>query len=204
MYGFCCLLRLKGIQMDLAAAVLPLLSNPCGKPLLAECWPLLNTDAAKQNHQWLVIVVMVVDAALKQGGMEIAAGAVTASAGSGLSSSGISSVTSSNVSLAEVYAAVKEHVRLAARVPQLGGWEKWQLSSAVGELQGVGFGEKGLVAGPPAPDVAALSPEEQQQAMADWEAKKQELLEMVRTEHLSHFDVLSTCLLCISLLWCCT
>ena len=169
----CC--RVRGSQADLAAAVLPLLSNPSGKPLLADCWPLLNTETAKQSQQWLPIVVMVAEAALLQGGREVAAGAIAASPSAG----GAAASSGGGVTLADVYSAVKEHVRLAARVPQLKGWEKWQLSSALAEVQGVGFGEKGLAHAPPAPDVAAMTPEEQQQAMADWETQKQQSLETV-------------------------
>jgi len=134
--------------------VLPLAATH-GDPLGA-CWPLLTADAARQHPEWVPLACQVVKAALL-----------------------LDPAAASSSRVQEAYAAIKQQVALAARVPQLTGgpaWEKWQLSEAAEAMQEVVLAPEEEE---PAPDVAGLEGEAAQQALSAWEERKAERLSQV-------------------------
>jgi hypothetical protein len=86
---------------------------------------------------------------------------------------------------AELVAAVKQHVRLAARRPQFLDWKldpKWSADAAAAALQAQGFvlGDQGTAGEPDAPQLEAdVSAEDRATAMVNWEQQKTELLTQV-------------------------
>lgn len=186
---------------DLAAQVLSRLSKP---DALATCWPLLAPEAAHSHPRWLQLCVLVMQAAAKQYGhvlvlaMPPACGAneVGCSIGIGIGSTVEAAADCKAVhspavqaaaaaAAAELVAAVKQHVRLAARRPQFVDWKlglKWGVDAAAAALQAQGFalGDQGTAAEPAAPQLAADAfAEERAAAMASWEQQKADLLSTV-------------------------
>jgi hypothetical protein len=188
---------------DLAAQVLSRLSKP---DALATCWPLLAPEAANNHARWLQLCVLVMQAAAKQYGHVLllamppaaAASQTSCSIGAGVGSISEAAaefkavhspaVQAAAAAAAELVAAVKQHVRLAARRPHFLDWKlgpSWSVDAAAAALQAQGFvlGDQGTAAEPAAPQLAAgASTEDRAAAMAGWEQRKADLLTKVSFE----------------------
>eukprot|EP00775_Hariotina_reticulata_P005829 gene5829-6070_t len=130
---------------DLPAQVLSKLNQP---DLLPRVWALLSSQAARKDHRWLPLCVLVLEAAAQQYGAALLLAMPPSQSdglGAGLSSALVSGQGSSSPVLltaaslaAEIIAAVNQHVRLSARKPQLLDWginPKWTVKGAVAALQ---------------------------------------------------------------------
>lgn len=181
--------------LDLPGQVLAKLNHP---DALANCWPLLSGDAACSHMRWLPLCVMVLEAAAKQHGKALllamstskTAGPLGVNLGLGLAAdtlaalkiSGGPKLLAAAAAASELVVAVTQHVRLAARVPQLLEWSTdpcWTVEAADAALASSGYvlGAQGTAAEPRAPQFPPGIPEvDRAAAVAKWEQEKADLL----------------------------
>jgi hypothetical protein len=186
---------------DLATQVLSRLNKP---DALTACWLLLAPDAAHSHPRWLQLCVLVMQAAAKQYGhvlvlaMPPARGANEAGCSIGIGIGSIAeaaadskavhspAVQAAAAAAAELVAAVKQHFRLAARMPQFVDWKlepKWSVDAAAAALQGFVLGDQGTAAEPAAPQFPSdASAEERAAALQSWEQQKTDLLFVVGSQ----------------------
>jgi hypothetical protein len=178
--------------LDLAAAVLPKLHQPHA---LTTCWPLLSAASAQAHSRWLPLCVLVMQAAASQHGaallLAMQPGAAAAAHLLGVDGAAAAAavglalppaLTAAASAAAELLAAVKQHVRLAARRPQMLQWPtqpKWTVQDAAAELAAQGFelGAQGTAAALLPPQLPAdATPEARAAAMGAWQQHNSELL----------------------------
>lgn len=167
---------------------------------LANCWPLLVPEGVSGNTHWLPLCVMVMEAAIKQHGPALmlamstnkVSGLQDLTLGLGLAADELAPFDISSgarllaaaATASELVSAVKHHVRLAARVPQLLEWATnpcWTVEAADAALAASGYvlGAQGTAAEPAAPQFTAGEAEvDKAAALALWE-QKSELLAKV-------------------------
>eukprot|EP00878_Enallax_costatus_P013374 GHUV01013984.1.p1 GENE.GHUV01013984.1~~GHUV01013984.1.p1 ORF type:complete len:359 (+),score=140.18 GHUV01013984.1:1307-2383(+) len=184
---------------DLPAQVLPKLNQPNA---LANCWPVLSSEAARSHPRWLEMCILLMDAAARQHGstlllsmsMSRAAGLQGYNLGLGLTAETLAELKvhsspgllAAAATASELVAAVVQQVRLVARMPQLLEWAtdpKWTVASADAALQASGFvlGAQGTALEPPLPDFAAgVTDDEKAAALAAWERSKPDHLSKER------------------------
>lgn len=182
---------------DLTAQILPRLQQ---SHALSTCWPLLAAPGAQNHPQWLQLCVILMHTAARQHGAGLLLAAPSCSLGPASGSLGVPAdavrahvpALSASPQLSTAAAAavdllhcVKQHVRMAARVPQLTCWPcepRWSVQQAAAELQASGFvlGDKGTEAAPPQPETPASMPAETKAAVvAAYQQHCHELLSKV-------------------------
>jgi hypothetical protein len=193
----------------MVAQVLPRLQQPHA---LTTCWPLLAAPPAQSHPKWLPLCVLLMQAAAKQHGYALwlsLPAADKANSNSGSTPDSASSVlvgvpadslpeaarpaaaaqlASAVAAASELLQAVKQHVRMAARRPQMLAWPsspKWTVDAAAAALESEGFvpGDQGTTAAGPQPEApagtTAAAKAEAAAATAAWQRETAELANRV-------------------------
>lgn len=186
---------------DLVAQVLPKLLKP---DALMQCWPLLSASAAQSHPKWLQLCVLVMQAAAQQHGfalwLSLPAGDKCGGAAAEHQPVGVHADSLPDAARAacrpqlgaaaaaavELLQAVKLHVRMSARTPQLVCWTstpKWSFDGGAAALEAEGFvlGDQGTAAPPPQPELpAGATADAKAAAAAGWQQQTANLAAQVR------------------------
>lgn len=131
-------------------------------------------DAAARQHGAILLLAMSTSKAAGLQGLNLGLG-LNGETMAELKVNNSPALLSAAATVSQLIAAVTQHVRLAARMPQLEWSTKWTVEAADAALQASGFvlGSQGTAIEPPAPEIAAGATEhEKAAALAAWEESK--------------------------------
>lgn len=168
---------------------------------LITCWPLLSAQAAYSHPKWLQLCVLLMQAASKQHGAALwlclpsadktvnttsEVGVTAESLPEAARAAATPQMLAAAAAASELFAAVKQQVRMTARRPQFLAWAnspKWTVDSAAAALEAEGFvlGDQGTAPALPQPEMAAgATAAATKAATAAWQKQNADLLVQVR------------------------